>query len=98
MKISTDDIELYTLSNHHEDVIKHTISSDIFEDDMKRRLEWVLMHLYERSFKQLKEQWEPKLAERGVQSIPTDPTAFADLVFSQPDYKDRKAQDEASIL
>jgi hypothetical protein len=41
-------------------------------------------------------EWEPKLAARGVESIPTNKDAFAALVFSQPDYLDRKARDLAA--
>ena len=40
MKISVDDVELYTLSNTQSDVIKNEINSAVFEADMKRRLEW----------------------------------------------------------
>jgi hypothetical protein len=70
------------------------------EDDMKRRLQWVLMHLHEQCMKRLREEWMPKLADR-MDSIPTGDEKFADLVFSQPDYKDRKARDgksEVSII
>ena len=94
MKISVDDIELYSLNSTKEKVIKYDVSEDIFEEDMKRRLVWVLMHKWENCFKALKEEWEPKLAERGVQSIPLDPDAFAELVFAQPDYMDKKMYDQ----
>jgi len=98
MKISVDDVELYTLSETKKKVIQHQISSDIFYDDMKRRLEWVLMHKYNQVYKRLKDEWEPKLAAAGMRSIPTDPDEFAELVFAQPNYKDRKARDKESIL
>jgi len=57
---------------------------------MKRRLEYILMHKYEQCFKRLKEEWDTKLLANGVQSVPTDPQAYAQLVFEQPNYKDRK--------
>lgn len=97
MKISVNDVELYTLSETQKKVIQDEISTDIFEDDMKRRLQWVLMHKYERCFKRLKDEWEPKLASRGIELLPTNPDLFAELVFSQPDYKDRKMRDEEMI-
>lgn len=38
MKISVDDTELYTLSNTQKNVIKNDINEDVFEEDMKQRL------------------------------------------------------------
>jgi hypothetical protein len=96
MKISVNDQELYTLSDTQKKVIMHDIPSDIFEADMKRRLQWVLTHKYDEVFKRLKSEWDPKLAENGVQMIPTDPDAYAQLVFSQPNYQDRSARDVVS--
>lgn len=90
MKISVDDQELFTLSETQKKVIQNDIHQEHFEEDMKRRLKWVLFdEKYQRCFKRLKEEWEPKLAQRGVPSIPLDKDEFAQLVFSQPDYKSR---------
>lgn len=89
MKISVNDQELLTLSETQKQVIQNDIASEIFEDDMKRRLSYSLLHKYEQCYKRLKEEWEPKLASRGLESIPTNADAFAQLVFSQPDYKNR---------
>jgi hypothetical protein len=92
MKISVDNVDLFELSEIQKKVIKNDVDSDLFEEDMKRRLEWVLKHKYERCFKRLKAEWDKKLAENGVESVPTDPDAYAQLVFSQPNYKDCKAR------
>ncbi len=92
MKISVNDQELFTLSETQKKVICHEISDDIFEDDMKRRLQWVLMHKYENCFNDLKKEWMPKLAER-MDAVPTNPDKFAELVFAQEDYKCRKQRD-----
>lgn len=93
MKISVDDVGLYTLTETQKNVIKDAVMENIFDDDMKRRLQWVLTHKYEQCFKKLKSEWEPKLAAKGMESVPTDPDAFAQLVFSQPEYKDRAARE-----
>lgn len=93
MKISVNDQELYNLSDTQKKVIMYDIPSDIFDADMKRRLQWILMHKYEECFKHLKSEWDTKLAANGVQMIPTDPDAYAQLVFSQPNYQDRSARD-----
>lgn len=93
MKISVDDKELFTLSETQKKVIMNDIHSDFFDEDMKRRLKYILMHKYEECFKRLKSEWEQKLKDLGVNSIPLDDSAFAELVFSRPEYMDRKARD-----
>lgn len=92
MKISVNDQELFTLSDTQQKVIKHDIHKEIFDEDMKRRIEWVLMHKYEQCFKRLKEEWDGKLAANGVAMIPTDKDAYAELVFQQPNYKCKAAR------
>jgi len=96
MKISVNDQELFTLSETQKNVIKNDIMEEVFEDDMKRRLQYILMHKYERCFERLKKEWEPKLKASGVKFIPTDDDAFAQMVFSHPSYKNR-SQREMSI-
>jgi len=96
MKISIDNKDIFTLSETQKAVLKNDVPSDIFEADMERRLEYILMHKYEQCFKRLKAEWEPKLAASGVESIPTNADSFAQLVFSQPNYLDRKAREQIS--
>lgn len=95
MKISVNDTEVFSLSETQKKVIQNDINADIFDADMMRRLEYILMHKYEECFKRLKNEWEPKLKASGVTSVPLDEAAFAQLVFAQPEYKDRKARDDA---
>jgi hypothetical protein len=97
MKISVDDVELYTLSEIQKQVIKHNINSDQFDDEMKRRLRWVLTHKYEQCFGRLKKEWDPKLLANGIDMIPTNPDAYAQLVFSQPNYKDKTAREPIPV-
>ena len=93
MKISVDDQELFSLSETQKKVIKNDIKTEIFESDMKRRLHYILTHKYEHCFRRLKEEWEPKLRANGVKMIPTDPDEFAELVFAQPNYKNRSQRE-----
>jgi hypothetical protein len=95
MKVSVNNIDLFTLNETQKKVIKHCIHADAFEADMRRRLEYIIKHKYEQCYKRLKEEWDPKLIANGVKSVPTDPDAYAQLVFSQPNYKDRKALEGA---
>lgn len=96
MKISVNDQELFTLSEIQCKVICNDIHEDQFEEDMKRRLNYILVHKYEQCFKRLKDEWEPKLAQR-FNSLPTNAEAFAQLVFEQPDYADRKSREAVAL-
>lgn len=93
MKISVNDKELFILTDIQKNVIKNDINADIFEEDMKRRLQHSLIHKYEQCFNRLKAQWEPVLISEGAETIPAQPDAFAELIFARPDYKDRKVRD-----
>jgi hypothetical protein len=93
MKISVDNVPLFELNETQKKVIKNDINSDIFDEDMKRRLHWVLNHKYEQCFMEFKNEWDQKLKALGVASVPTDPDAYAELVFSLPQYKDRKSRE-----
>lgn len=92
MKISVNDVELFTLTETQKAVIRNDINTDEFDTDMKRRLQYILTHKYEQCFNRLKSQWEPVLAQRYAQ-VPTDKDALAQLIFSQTDYRDRKARE-----
>lgn len=88
MKIKIDDNIVYELSETMKNVIKNDIECEIFEEDMKRRVHWVLSHKYEQCMKRLRQEWEQKLKER-YDSIPTSDDALAELIFSQVDYKNK---------
>lgn len=96
MKISVNNRELFSLSDIQKKVICNDIHADILDADLERRLQWVLMHKYEQCMKRLRDEWMPKLKDR-VESVPTSDDAFASLVFSQPDYKDRKCREAQNI-
>lgn len=93
MEIKVDDVSVFTLTDTQKSVLQDEISSVIFEDDMKRRLEWILKHKYEQCYKKLRAHWEPIFIAEEVESLPTDPDAFAALVFAHDDYKDRATRD-----
>jgi hypothetical protein len=93
MKFKVDDTTVFELNDVKQDVLKNDIHSDEFDEDIKRRVKYIIEHKYEQSFKRMKDEWEPKLKSSGVKSIPLDEDEFAQLVFSQPAYKDRKARD-----
>lgn len=99
MKISVNcqcEDKLFELNETQCKVICNDIHGDIFDEDMKRRLQWVLMHKYEQCFSRLKNEWDEKLAASGIKALPTDKDEYAQLVFSQPNYMCRKDRDLAA--
>jgi len=92
MKISVNDELLFELTTIQKQVIMNDIDENIFDEDMKRRLFYIINHKYEQCFKKLKAEWEPKLAANGIKSIPTDKDEFAALVFTQSNYKNKHAR------
>jgi hypothetical protein len=91
MKISVNDQELYTLTPTQLQVLGDAIQSNL-EEDLKRRLKWVLIHKFEEYMKDMKNEWIPKLQANGVTMMPIDNEEFARLVFSQPNYKQRSKE------
>lgn len=92
MKVVVNDAEVLSFSDIQEQIIKDYIPSEIYDEDMTRRIQWVLNTIYDEAFKQLKTTWDIKLQENGVTMIPTDQESYAKLVFSQPNYMDRSAR------
>ena len=95
MRVSVDGKDLFELSDIQKKVIMNDIHENIFDEDMKRRLQYILMHKYEQCFRRLKEEWEPRLAASGAKSIPCDCDEFAKLVFSHPEYKNRSQRESS---
>lgn len=93
MKISVDDTELFTLSAIQKKVIENDIPSEILDEDLKRRVQYILMHKYEQCMKRLREEWTPKLEGLGVESFPSNNDAFAELIFARPEYKNRSERE-----
>jgi len=92
MKIQVDGKQVCELSLTQKRVICNDIPDSIFQEDMERRVHWVLTHKYKRCFERLRKQWEPILRER-LASVPTDPDELAEVIFSQSDYKNRSQRD-----
>lgn len=92
MKIFMNSEQILELKEIHQKVIQNDIPSEIFEADMKRRVQYILTHKYERCLERLKNEWMPKLKER-LQNIPTDDESLAQIILSQPDYKDRSQRE-----
>ena len=96
MKISVNcacSDKLFELSETQKKVMCPDIPEDILDEELKRRLQYILMHKYERCWERLQKERLPKLAAAGVKSVPMDKDELAALIFTQPEYKSRKDRD-----
>lgn len=93
MKVFLDNKEILVISDTMLKTILNDISEDIM-DDIEGRIIWVITHKYKQCFSRLKAEWDPKLASRGIEMIPTNKEKYAELVFSQPDYKSRTEREQ----
>ena len=93
MKILVNDECVCELNDTQKKAIMDYIHADEFDADMKRRVNYIIMHLYEQCLKRLREEWMPKLKELAIESVPLNDDAFAEFVFAQKNYKDRKARE-----
>lgn len=97
MKIQVDGKQVLELSDIQKKVICNDIPDSLFQEDMERRVSYILTHKYERCLERLRKEWEPKLKLR-MASFPSNDEAFAQVIFSQPDYKNREQRDELEDL
>jgi len=97
MKILVNDECVCELNDTQKKVIMNDIHADEFDADMKRRVSYIVMHKHEQCMKRLRDEWMPKLRDLKVESVPLNDDAFAEFVFAQKDYKDRKAREVDAI-
>ena len=97
MQILVDNVEVLNLTDIQVQILKDYVSSDIFESDMQRRVNYIITHLLEQATQIMITRETPNLLANGVQSIPTDPESLAQLIISQPGYMDKKARDTQQI-
>jgi len=90
--------KLFELTDIQKQVICNDIPDEELDTDLKRRLEYILMHKYERCMERLEKEWVPKLVAAGATSIPTAKDALAEMIFAHPQYKNRSTRDaEAKV-
>lgn len=89
MQFKVDDEVVYELSDDQIKILQSNISADVFEEDMRRRVRWVIENKLKNVTKELNDQWLPKLAETN-EMLPSDPEQLSKLVLEHPDYKDIK--------
>lgn len=97
MKISIDGQDLFEINDIQLGVIGNDVGpEEVVIEDIKRRIEWAVMHKYEQCLERLKAEYVPILKKKGAQAIPLDDQALADTLMSLPEYSPRwkKQQEE----
>ena len=96
--IKVDGKDCFEITETTKKLLKSCVAKDCCCIEWsKERLKWILMHKYQRCMERLRRSWEPKLMASGYKELPLDDDKFAELVFSQPNYKNRSQREaEAS--
>jgi len=101
MNVYVDDELIFSLSDDQKKVLEYGIVSSQLDSDIKRRLKWIILDQhFGRRYQDLRAEWEPKLIAKGATSLPTDPIAFCQLAWQDPDYKSasQKAAERQNLL
>lgn len=95
MKIYIDDLELFEITNTDRLLLEHDIIN--VDDEIKRRLEYIIKHKVDQCYSRLKSEWDKKFeSDVNVASIPTKRDNYVALVVSHHDYKNRAQRDAES--
>ena len=89
MKIKVNDKPHFEITDTQMKVFKFEIPDDIVEDDLKRRLQWIIQEKYNHIYPRFKERGLNLLKENGIKAVPVDDDEFIELVCSQPNYRNR---------
>lgn len=90
--IKADGQEIFRVTPTHKRMI--SLVHDMNPDDYcEQKMAWILKHKYERCMERLRNEWTERLAAKGVTEVPSDDDEFAELVFSQDDYKNRSTRE-----
>lgn len=87
MKILVDEDVVCVLNETQEKVMKQYIETDSLKEDVKRRVHYIIMHKHAKCMERMRDEWTPKLKKNGVRALPIDDDEFAQLVFTQHNFK-----------
>lgn len=92
--IKKDNKELFQISDIDIKLLEHDLLN--VDDDIDRRLQWVISHKCEQIYKRFKDEWESKLVSEGAESIPAQRDAFVNMITARQDYKNRATREAES--
>ena len=92
-ELKIDNEIILLISDTEEKIVKNSVSC--YKEWIKTGVLNIIKEKIDNSMKRLEQEWiaDGKLAANGVVSIPLDRNEKAELIFSQPNYKDKNARD-----
>lgn len=92
MKIKLDNELLIEISDIQKSIIKYDIKTSEFEQDIIRRIKWVIEHKIDQCQDRMIKEWKTKLESR-YSSLPTNKDELCKMIIAQSDYLDREGKD-----
>ena len=95
MQIKINDEVIYTINEVELKVLKDEINSDQLYDIFVQRIIYAISRKSGEISKKMFDQWlyGGLLSMNGVTEVPLNKAELLQLIFSQPNYKDRAARD-----
>lgn len=97
MQIKFNDEVIFELSEIDRATIEYSIPSDELEEDLKRRIIWVIEEKIKGRKAALRRDFLPLLRAEN-DTLPTNQDALIPLILARDDYKDRSTRDEEARI
>lgn len=98
MKLQVDGKQVLELAEWQKSVIKNDMPEEIFQEDMERRVRWIIQEKFDRCWERFEKEWIERLRnDPSVKNIPLDRQEFTTLVLSRSDYKSRSEREREQI-
>ncbi len=94
--IQIDGKTILEVSDLDLSILADNVSSDILDEDIIRRIVWILTHTIDECKKTLIENNSAIISKNNM--IPSDTNALCQLIINDLDYKSRKQRDLEMIL
>ncbi len=91
--IKKDDAEIFQIDDINIKLLEDQLVE--VEDEINRRLQWVIDHKCEKIYSRFRKKWEAILIAEGAQTIPASKADFVTQITQRADYKNRVARDAA---
>jgi len=93
MKFYIDNKLVYEITDTQKKILLHVFHKELFDDIFEHKIRFILDRELEVASSDLRNEWMNKLRASGVKSIPLDQYELAELIFSQPGYKNKNDKD-----
>lgn len=94
MKVKANNKEILNLQPWEKKLIETELFMVDTDEDLIRRLKWVIQHKMDVCYKNLRQIWEPIFTEEGVKFLPTDREEFVNMVLAHPKFKSKEQREE----